>query len=338
MTRHTILFTILTLLLMALIALNLFGGSVSLPAHEVLAALIGDGGSDTVRFIVVESRLPQAITATLCGAALAVSGLMLQTVFQNPLADPSILGVNSGASLGVAIVMLTLGGSVMTWGGTLSGFMLIVLAAFIGALAIIALLLLFARYLKNNLTLLIVGIMISYVTSSAISLLNYFATEQGVHSYVMWGLGNFGGVSMRSMPFFATAMVVCIALSITLIKPLNALLLGERYAQNLGTNIGRTRMVLLVVTGLVSAIVTAFCGPISVIGLAVPHMARMMGQTANHRTLMPLTLLSGACLGLLCNWLCTLPPDGTLIPLNVITPLFGVPVILHVLVRSTLRH
>lgn len=331
MKRTAALFLLLSLALGVLFALNLFTGAVHLPFSDVLDALTGNSGNATVRFIVVESRLPQAITALLSGAALAASGLMLQTLFQNPLADPSILGVNSGANLGVAIVMLLLGGSVVTMGTMLSGFVLIVLTAFIGSFLIIMLLLFFSRHVKNNITLLIVGIMISYVTSSAISLLNYFATEQGVHSYVMWGLGNFGGVSLRTMPFYATAMIVCILLSVSLVKPLNALLLGNNYAANLGVNIKRTRTLMLVATGFISAVVTAFCGPVSFIGLAVPHIARLMGHTANHIVLLPLTLLIGAVLALLCNLLCALPPDGTLIPLNVVTPFFGVPVILYVL-------
>lgn len=332
--KNSLLFIVSTALLVILVALNIFSGSIHLPMGEVWEALMGTTDNDTIRFIVVESRLPQALTALLCGAALAASGLMMQTVFQNPLADPSILGVNSGASLGVAIVMLLLGGSVVTMGTMLSGFLLIVLSAFVGAFVIIALLLVFANMVKTNITLLIVGIMISYVTSSVISLLNYSATEQGVHSYVMWGLGNFGGVSMKTMPLFATAMLGCIAWCILLIKPLNALLLGSNYAENLGINIRRVRTWLLIATGLVSAIVTAFCGPISFIGLAVPHMARIICRTANHRILLPATLLTGANLGLLCNWICSLPTDGTLIPLNVVTPFFGVPVILYVLLAK----
>lgn len=331
MKRSTLTFALAAALLLILIILNIFCGSVSLPFSEIMAALTGGETDRITQFIVIESRLPQSLTAILCGATLAVSGLMMQTVFQNPLADPSILGVNSGASLGVAIVMLALGGSVVSMGTVLSGFVLIVAAAFCGALLIIMLLLFFAARVKTNITLLIIGIMISYVTSSAISLLNYCATEQGVHSYVMWGLGNFGGVSLKAMPFFAVAMTGCIVVCTTLIKPLNALLLGMNYAENLGINIKRTRTLMLIVTGLISAIATAFCGPISFIGLAVPHIARLTAQTANHRTLVPLTLLLGAIVGLACNWICALPADGTLIPLNVITPLFGVPVILYVL-------
>ena len=331
---YTLAFVLLLLTVVVMFAVNLFFGSIHLDAAEVMGALLGGDRGSVTSFVVVQSRLPQAITAMLCGAGLAASGLMLQTIFHNPLADPSILGVNSGASLGVAFVMLVLGGSFAAANSTLSGFLLIVVAAFIGAICIIALLLLFARYVKGNITLLIVGIMVSYLTSSVISLLNYSATEQGVHSYIVWGLGNFGGIGLKNMPMFAGSMLVCIALSVTLIKPLNALLLGSAYARNLGINIGRTRTTLLIVTGLIAAITTAFCGPISFVGLAVPHMVRMVSRTANHRVLVPMTLLMGAAIGLLCNWLCALPSDGTTVPINVITPFFGVPVILYVLVRG----
>ena len=331
MNRSALLFVLFGVAASALFVVNIVCGSIHIPIESIMDVLSGCDDGSIYRNIVLEMRLPQAVTALLSGAALAAAGLILQTVFQNPLADPSILGVNSGASLGVAIVMLALGGSVVTMGTSISGFLLVVVAAFVGAFVIIALLLFFSHRVKNNFTLLIVGIMISFVTSSLISLLNYCATEQGVHSYIMWGLGNFGGVGMKSLPLYAGAMAVCIFLSIMLLKPLNAMLLGANYAENLGINIKAARTWLIIVTGLISAVVTAFCGPISFIGLAVPHMARMISRTVNHRTLLPLTLLIGATLGLLCNWLCTLPPDGTLIPLNVITPLFGVPVILYVL-------
>ena len=331
MKKTPLIFILLLAVMAGMFAVNLFFGSVHLDAGEVMGALLGRDSESVTSFVVVESRLPQAITAMLCGGGLAVSGLMQQTIFHNPLADPSILGVNSGASLGVAFVMLVLGGSFAAANSTLGGFMLIVAAAFVGAVCIIALLLLFSRYVRGNITLLIVGIMISYLTSSVISLLNYSATEQGVHSYIVWGLGNFGGIGLKNMPMFAGAMLLCIGLAVTLIKPLNALHLGTAYARNLGVSITRTRTFILIVTGLIAAVTTAFCGPISFIGLAVPHMVRMVSRTANHRTLVPMTLLAGAILGLVCNWLCALPSDGTTVPINVITPFFGVPIILYVL-------
>ena len=286
------------------------------------------------QFIIMEARLPQALTAMLSGASLAVSGLMLQTAFRNPLAGPSIFGINSGAGLGVALVMLLLGGSVMTNAFTVSGFVAILLAAFTGAMLVTGVIFVCSSMVRNNIMLLIIGIMIGYLSSSAISLLNFFATEEGVKSYMVWGLGNFGGVSMAHMPVFASVTLVGLILSIALIKPLNALLLGEQYAENLGINTHRVRNILLLVTGLLTAITTAFCGPVAFIGLAVPHIARLLLTTDNHRQLLPATILTGAVVALLCNLLCYLPGETGVIPLNAVTPLLGAPVIIYVIIKN----
>ena len=271
----------LTVLILILIAGNLLFGSVDIPAEAVINTLLGgEVEKASWSFIVWEARVPQAITALLCGAALAGSGLMLQTAFNNPLAGPSILGINSGASLGVALVMLVGGGTIATAGITLSGFFSIVLGAFIGSMVVMGLILFFSTLIKSNIMLLITGIMIGYITSSAISLLNFFSTAEGVHSYMIWGMGNFGGVSLDQLPYFTLFTCVGLLLAILLIKPLNALLLGTRYAENLGVNIRRTRNLLLIATGILTAITTAFCGPVSFIGLAVPHIARLMLGTS----------------------------------------------------------
>lgn len=285
-------------------------------------------------FIVMQSRLPQGITAMLCGASLAVSGLMLQTAFRNPLADPGIFGINSGASLGVALVMLLLGGSITAGAFSLTGFLATLAAAFVGAMLVMALILVFATMVRNSVMLLIIGIMIGYIATSAISLLNFFATEEGVQSYMVWGLGNFGGVSMEQMPAFVVICLGGLVAALLLIKPLNALLLGERYAENLGINTQRVRNWLLVVTGLLTAITTAFCGPVAFIGLAVPHIARMLLGTENHRSLMPATILTGAAIALICNIICVLPSDRGIIPLNAVTPVIGGPVIIYVILKQ----
>ena len=321
MNKGTVTALILGLLIVLLFVVSLFYGTVHFTPAEVWQALLGHDTTSTAAFIVRESRFPQAVTALLCGAALAVSGLLLQTVFTNPLADPSILGINAGASLGVAIVILLLGGSLTAGAFSLGGFLLIILAACIGAGLIIVM-------------LLIIGIMISYVTSSLISLLNYVSTAEGVHSYIIWGLGNFSGVSLSHLLPFSLVILSGLVAAIALIKPLNAMLLGDNYATNLGINTRLTRTLLLLVTGVLTAITTAYCGPIAFIGLAVPHMARLLLGTANHRQLLPVTLLCGSALALLCNILCSLPGDQGLIPLNIITPFFGVPVILYVLIRK----
>ena len=280
-----------------------------------------------------EPTILTGCTAVLCGSSLAVSGLLLQTAFRNPLAGPSIFGINSGASLGAALVMLAFGGGITLGTVSLTGFVAVLAAAFIGAGAVMAVLLLFAGMVRNNVMLLIIGIMIGYIASSAIALLNFFATEEGVHSYMVWGLGNFGGVSMRQIPLFATATVAGLSLSILLIKPLNTLLLGEQYAENLGINTLRLRNSLLVITGILTASATAFCGPIAFIGLAVPHIARMILNTDDHRQLLPGTIITGAAVALVCNLICALPGENGVIPLNAVTPIMGAPVIIYVIMR-----
>jgi iron complex transport system permease protein len=318
-----------------LFALNLLVGSVRIPASDVVSILIGDlTAKPSWRFIVLESRLPQAMTAVLCGGALAVSGLLLQTAFRNPLAGPGIFGVNSGAGLGVALVMLLFGGSLSVGSLQLSGFVAVLTAAFIGAMAVIALIFFFSTLVRSNVMLLIVGIMIGYIANSAISLLNFFATDEGVKSYMVWGMGSFGGVSMANMPVFAAVTVLGLAGAVLLIKPLNALMLGDSYAVNLGINVLRVRNWLLIVTGLLSAVTTAFCGPVAFIGLAVPHIVRLLIVTDNHRILMPATILMGAVVGLTCNIVCFLPGESGVIPLNAVTPLIGAPVIIYVIVKG----
>ena len=324
----------LTVLIVVLFALNLLLGSVSIPAADVLRILLGDDSlKPSWQFVILESRLPQAITATLCGASLAVSGLLLQTAFRNPLAGPSIFGINSGAGLGVALVMLLLGGGLSVGSLQLSGFAAILVAAFIGAMAVMALIFFFSTLVRNNVMLLIIGIMIGYISNSAISLLNFFATDEGVKSYMVWGMGSFGGVSMANMPVFVSVSLIGLIGALLLIKPLNALMLGDRYAENLGVSILRVRNWLLIVTGLLTAITTAFCGPVAFIGLAVPHIARLLLTTDNHRQLLPATMLCGAVVALVCNLICFLPGESGVIPLNAVTPLIGAPVIIYVIAR-----
>ena len=330
--KHIIFISVLIVLLFVS---NLFFGSVSIPAEAVLQILMGgEVDKESWSYIVIQSRLPQALTALFCGSSLAVSGLMLQTAFSNPLAGPSILGISSGANLGVAIVMLATGGAIVAGGVTFSGFMSVLVGAFIGSMLIMALILFLSTFIRSNLMLLITGIMIGYITSSAISLLNFFATEEGVHSYVIWGMGNFGGVSMKQMPMFASCCIVGLFMSVMLIKPLNALLMGNQYAENLGINIRRTRNLLLLATGLLTAVTTAFCGPIAFFGLAVPHVARMILRTENHNTLLPVTILCGAAAALICNLICVLPGEKGIIPLNAVTPMLGAPVIIYVIMKQ----
>ena len=329
---NTILYIVLPLTIVILFVANMTLGAVDIPFCDITSILAGrESDHASWNYIVLESRLPQSITAIFCGASLAVSGLMLQTAFRNPLAGPSIFGINSGASVGVALVMLLWGGSVSAASFTFTGFMAVIVAAFTGAMVVMGIIMLLSLVVKDNVMLLIAGIMIGYITSSAISLLNFFATEEGVQSYMVWGLGNFGGVSSERLPLFIAVSMIGLMAALLMVKPLNALLLGEEYAANLGFNVRRVRHILLLVTGLLAAITTAFCGPVAFIGLAVPHVARMMLGTGNHQRLLPATILAGAATALLANAICVLPGDKGVIPLNAVTPFLGVPVIVYVI-------
>jgi iron complex transport system permease protein len=326
---------LLVLLIASLGLLSQLVGAVRIPADAVMRILTGaPEPHESWRFIVWESRVPQALTALFSGMALAASGLMLQTTFQNPLADPSILGISSGSSLGVALVMLVGGGTLTAGSITLSGFLSVMAGALVGALTVMAFILFLSTLIRNSVMLLIAGIMIGYIASSAISLLNFFATAEGVHSYVIWGLGNFGGVSLSQLPLFCGLIAAGLAATLLLIKPLNALLLGTRYAENLGVPVRRTRNLLLLATGLLTAVTTAFCGPISFIGLAVPHIARLALGTSNHNSLLPVTMLMGGAMALLCNLICVLPGEAGLIPLNAVTPILGAPIIIYILINQ----
>lgn len=326
------LFAAWGLLLAALFAANLFWGSVAIPVRAVADILTGgDGGNTVWQLILLQTRLPQAVTALLAGMALSVAGLLLQTLFNNPLAGPEVLGINSGAGLGVAVVMLLLQGSVAMGVG---GYFAVLAGAFAGALLIIGVVLLLSRLLANNIYLLIAGLAISYLASSVISILNYFATAEGVHSYLIWGMGSFGAVSSAQLPFYVTVLLLVLAAALLLVKPLNALLLGDYYARNLGIDTKRVRGVLLLIVGLLTATVTAFCGPVAFVGLAVPHLARLAVGTNNHRRLLPVALLLGGAVTLMCNLICLLPGESGLLPLGAITPLIGAPVIIYVVLKE----
>ena len=334
MTKNNtiVLSLVLSFCICLLLMLNLLVGSVAIPTQDVLAILSGqDVGKPSWQFIILQSRLPQALTALLCGAALSTSGLLLQTSFQNPLAGPSIFGINSGAALGVALVMLLLGGSVSTALFSVGGAWAVLLAAFVGAMAVTGIIFMFAQWVKSSVMLLIIGMMIGYLASSAIALLNFFATQEGVKSFTMWGMGNFGGVSLSQLPMFTGAIVIGLVGSILLIKPLNALLLGETYARNLGVNVRTMRSWLLVITGWLTAVTTAYCGPVAFIGLAVPHLARLVIGTDNHLQLLPITMAMGALIALLCQLVCVLPGSQGILPLNAVTPLIGAPVIIYII-------
>lgn len=321
--------------LLLLFIANLVYGAVSIPLGEVANILLGYGTDKTAwQHIVLQSRLPQAVTALFAGASLATGGLLLQTLFKNPLAGPSILGISDGANLGVALVMLFFGNSFHLFSVySFSGSLAMIMAAFIGACLILGIIIYFSTKVTNSVMLLIIGIMVGYLASSIISILNYYSSADRVHAYVMWGMGDFSGVSNERLPFFVISSVVGLFIAILLIKPLNALLLGEMYAANLGVKVKRARILILLCTGLLTATATAFCGPISFIGLAVPHIARLLLGSANHTMLLPVTILAGSCVALLCNILTVFPGHEGVLPLNAVTPIVGAPVIIYVIVN-----
>lgn len=316
--------------------LNLALGSVYIPFGDVVGILTGQDAQQEVWYnIVMKTRLPQTITAMACGAGLSVAGLQMQTVFRNPLAGPSVLGISSAASLGVALVVLlsgALGGGLLTQFGVF-GNTALTLAAMAGAMSVMALIVYLSRKVESSVTLLVVGVLIGYIASAIIGVLKYFSSEEDVHAYVIWGLGSFARVTGGQVYVFAGLMAVLLPITMLLIKPLDILLLGEQYARNLGLNLNRTRTLVITSAGALVAIVTAYCGPIMFLGLAVPHICRALFATSSHRILMPATLLCGASLALLCNLIARLPGFEGALPINSVTALIGAPVALSVLLK-----
>ena len=341
MRHHTLLkFLIIILLIAVLFVLNLLLGTVRIPVGNVVSILFGgDGGSEVWKNIIISSRVPQALTATVAGAGLAVSGLQMQTVFRNPLAGPSVLGISNGASLGVAFVVLlsgSLGGVALSRPGYL-GSAAMTVAAIAGSLAVMSLILYVAQKVKGNVTLLIIGVMVGYLANAIIGVLKFFSSEEDIRAFVVWGFGSFARVSGDQMLLFVTIMLVLLPLSVLLSKSMNLLLLGDEYAANLGLNLRRSRTLVIVSSGVLVAIVTAYCGPIMFIGFAVPHLCRVIFRTSDHRTLMPGTMAVGAGLALLCNLIARMPGFEGALPVNSVTALVGAPVIAYVLFRKNKR-
>ncbi|MBQ7774013.1 MAG: iron ABC transporter permease [Bacteroidales bacterium] len=326
----------ISLSIVAFAFLNLLLGTVSIPASEVINIILGKGSANEIWVnIIVKSRLPQALTAIFAGAGLSVAGLLMQTVFRNPLAGPSVLGISSGASLGVAFVILMSGimGQALSQLGFFGEFA-ITIAAIIGAMGVMGVIIFVSQKVKGNVTLLIIGVMIGYIATAIIGVLKFFSVEEDIRAYVIWGLGSFAKVSGGQMALFCTIMAVLIPLSMLLIKTLNLLLLGDGYARNLGLDIKRARFYVILASGVLVAIVTAYCGPISFIGLAVPHLCRGIFQTSDHRILMPGTVLAGASLALICNLIARMPGFEGVLPVNSVTALIGAPVVVSVLFRK----
>lgn len=340
MRRTAPLMTLLLVAIALLFVINLAIGSIDIPMKDVVAILLGnDETSEIWQNIILKSRVPQALTATMAGAGLAISGLQMQTVFHNPLAGPSVLGVSSGASLGVAFVVLLSGaiGNVALSRLGYLGDTALSIAAIIGSLSVMGLIVWISQRVKGNVTLLIIGVMIGYLASAIIGILKFFSPEEDVKAFVVWGLGSFSRVSGDQMVLFVVIMAILIPLSMLLIKTLNLMLLGDEYAKNLGLDINRARTLIILSAGILIAIVTAYCGPIMFIGLAVPHLCRAVFRSSNHRILMPGTMLMGAALALVCNLLARMPGFEGVLPVNSVTALIGAPVIAVVLFRRRNR-
>lgn len=337
MGRNSVLTIIIVISIGVFLFLNLILGSVSIPLSSVWN-IISESGDEPVAWqnIIWKSRMPQALTALVAGAGLSIGGLQMQTIFRNPLAGPSVLGISSGASMGVAFVVLlsgSIGGTALSHLG-LIGELALSVAAIAGALSIMALIVFASSKVKGNVTLLIIGVMIGYLANAVIGVLKFFSVEEDIKAYVIWGLGSFSRVSGNQVTLFVSIMAVIIPLSFLLVKSLNLLMLGDGYARNLGLNIKRARILVITCSGVLTAIVTAYCGPIIFLGLAVPHLCRAIFQTSDHRILMPAAMLIGASMALACNLIARMPGFEGALPVNSVTALVGAPVVASVLFRK----
>ena len=334
MKRPLIAFILIFISILIFFILNLVLGTVSIPVGSVWNILFGIKEESIIwENIIWKSRFPQTITALMAGAGLSISGLQMQTLFRNPLAGPSELGISSGASLGVALIIL-LSGSVgepalIKMG--LFGEIAISIAAVAGALTIMVIIIAISRFVRGNVILLIIGVMIGYIATAIIGVLKFFSNDEDVRAYVIWGLGSFSKVSGNQVYTFVGIMIVLIPLSFLLIKTLNLMLLGDGYARNLGLNVKRARLYVIVCSCIITAIVTAYCGPIVFLGLAVPHLCRTIFVSSDHRILMPAVTLTGASLALFCNLVARMPGFEGALPINSITALIGAPIVISVL-------
>jgi len=328
-------FLILSVLLIVLFFVNISLGSVMIPIQDIMAVLMGENASkESWEIIVLNFRIPKAITAVMVGSGLSVSGLLMQTLFRNPLAGPFVLGISSGASLGIAFLLL---GSSLFGGFLVSSSFThwsLAIAASLGAFLVLSAVIIAANNVRNTMSILIIGLMFGSFTAAIISVLAYFSEASQIQQYVFWSFGSLGNLSWQELFIFAVFYFVGIIGIIPIIKPLNSLLLGENYAKSLGIHLQKTRNTILVITSILTGVITAFSGPIAFVGLAVPHVARMFFTTSNHKVLVPATLLLGAIILLICDIIAQLPTSEFTLPINAITALFGAPVVIWLLVRK----
>ena len=316
--------------------LNLFVGSVTIPFADLFNVFFGSEVNPTVSTIVFDYRLPQAVTALFAGAALSVAGLLMQTLFRNPLADPSMLGISSGAGLGVAITILLtgiLGGSALSTMGIWSNLG-VSLAAFVGATLVLMLILGFSSRVRNMTTLIIIGLMVSYLAGSLTDIMKFFSMKEDIHAFVIWGMGSFSAVGTSKLMFFSISIALGLFASLFMSKNLNVILLGDLYAENLGVNVKRNNLFIILVSGYLTAIVTAYCGPIAFLGLAIPHLTRFIFKTSDHRILVPAVMLIGMVVSLLCSLVARMPGFEGNLPINAVTAFIGAPIVIWVILRK----
>jgi len=333
--KYTKQFIGLSLALIFLFCLNISFGSVSIPFTEILEILFGGNSSKTSwDLIILNFRLPKAVTAILVGSGLSISGLLMQTLFRNPLAGPFVLGISSGASLGVALLIL--GSSI--FGGLFASLALsswaIAVASSLGAALVLFAVLITANKVRNTMSILIIGLMFGTVSAAIISVLTYFSNAEQIQQYIFWGFGSLGNLSWNEVLVFFLIFVIGIFILIQVIKPLNTFLLGENYAKSLGINIRKSRNIILLVTSLLTGVITAFAGPIAFIGLAVPHITKLLFTTSNHKVLIPAVALLGAIILLICDLIAQVPISEFTLPINAVTSLFGAPVVIWLLIRK----
>ncbi len=335
--KDYILLFIIFLTILLFFFLNLLLGTISIPVRSIWNIVTDSGNEPEIwENIIRKTRLPQTVTALVAGAGLAISGLQMQTVFRNPLAGPSELGISSGASLGVALMILlsgNIGGVALSKIGFF-GEIAVSVAAIMGAMTVMAVIIAISQRVRGNVILLIIGVMIGYIATAIIGVLKFFSNDEDIRAYVIWGLGSFSKVSGNQIYTFVGIMLVLLPLSFLLIKTLNLMLLGDSYARNLGLNIKRARLYVIICSCLLTAIITAYCGPIVFLGLAVPHLCRTIFRTSDHRVLMPAVTLTGASLALLCNLIARMPGFEGALPINSVTALIGAPIVISVLLRK----
>ena len=314
--------------------INISLGSVSIPFKDVLSSLISSSTNESWNYIIVDYRLPKSLTAIIAGGGLAVAGLLMQTLFRNPLAGPFVLGLSSGASLGVAILIL----GASTFGGAVGGFLLhswgLVFASALGSFLVLLAVMAVALRVKDTMAILIIGLMFGSVTGAVVSVLSYFSDAEQLQQYIFWSFGSLGNMSWLSLFILSTSFIIGILISITCIKSLNILLLGENYAKSMGLNFKRTTFLIILATSILAGGITAFAGPIAFIGLAVPHLTRQFITTSNHKILLPAVLLCGSILMLICDTIAQIPFSEYTLPINAITSLFGAPIVIWLLVRK----